>query len=66
MEKLLTVPEVATILRTTRAGIYYMITEGAIRHTKPGKRILIPESAIRDYLAGGAGRACRVKAGARG
>ena len=65
IEKQYTVEEAAEMMRVAASTMYALVNAGKLGHTKPGKRILIPESAIRDYLAGGAGRACRVKAGAR-
>ena len=42
----LTVEEVAMLLRIGRNGAYEMVRTGAIRSVKLGRRILVPKAAL--------------------
>lgn len=50
MPDILTVAEVAEYLRLSRNGVYEALRQNAIPHTRIGKRILIPKSALRQML----------------
>lgn len=52
-ERLLTVSEVADILRTSERFPRRLIAERRIRFTRVGRHVRIPESALREYLAAG-------------
>lgn len=57
--KLLVVQEAAEQLRTDRWQVYRWISEGALRATKPGRRWLIAQADVDEYLASTANRAPR-------
>jgi excisionase family DNA binding protein len=46
-----TVDEVAARLRVHRTTVYAACERGVIRHARIGKRIVIPEDALVEYLA---------------
>ena len=46
----LTVDEAAAILRIGRGSAYALVRSGRLRSIKIGRRILIPASAIEDFL----------------
>lgn len=46
-----TVAEVASRLKVHRTTVYDACEKGAIRHGRIGKRIVIPEDALVEYLA---------------
>lgn len=46
------VKEIAAHLRTEQSVIYNLIRDGKLRHVRVGRLIRIPESALREYLAG--------------
>lgn len=49
---ILTVPELAALLRISRNSTYQLIRCGKIRSLKIGRQLRIPRQAILDYLAG--------------
>ena len=49
-EKLYTVQEAAQIFRVSEHTVYIWCREGKIESRKPGKKWLIPESAIQSFL----------------
>ena len=57
--KHLLVQEAAEQLRTDRWQVYRWINEGALRATKPGRRWLIAQADVDEYLASTANRAPR-------
>jgi excisionase family DNA binding protein len=46
--------EAADIARTTTSTVRWWIQTGRLKSVKPGRRRLIAESALLDFLAGGA------------
>lgn len=46
------VPEVAVRVRLGLATTYRLVREGRIRSIRVGKRILVPSSAVREFLEG--------------
>ena len=48
--KYLSVEEVAKILKIGRPRIYELIKAGKIKSVKPGKRHLVTESELNDYV----------------
>lgn len=48
--RLLTVAEVATVLRVSRMTVYRLIHDGTLASVRVGKGYRVPERAIRDYL----------------
>lgn len=46
----LTVPEVAEILRVCTKTVYKLIKEGSIPHIKIGREIRVPKGRLIDYL----------------
>ncbi|HLX51893.1 MAG TPA: excisionase family DNA-binding protein [Streptosporangiaceae bacterium] len=52
-ERLLTVSEVADILRTTERFPRRLIAERRIRFVRVGRHVRIPESALREFIAAG-------------
>lgn len=52
-ERLLTVAEVAEVLRTSERFPRRLIAERRIRFTRVGRHVRIPESALREYIAAG-------------
>lgn len=48
----LTVPEVAALLRVSQRLMYELVAEGGIRSVKIGRRVVIPRSAVDELLAG--------------
>jgi excisionase family DNA binding protein len=52
-ERLLTVPEVADILRTSERFPRRLIEERRIRFVRVGRHVRIPESALREFIAAG-------------
>ena len=51
-EQLLPIPTAFARLGVSRSCLYRLIAEGAIRTVHIGKRHLIPESALADFLTG--------------
>lgn len=49
-EKLMTVEEVAAYLRVEPDTVWRLIRSGRLRAVRPGKRHLIPESAVLQYV----------------
>jgi len=60
IEAQFTVHEVAKILRMSEDGVYLKLNRGALRHSKPARKILIPESALHEFLKAGEGKACKI------
>ena len=48
----LTVPEFARVLGVGRNLGYALVREGKVRHLRAGARILVPSSAVREFLEG--------------
>lgn len=48
--KLLTVAEVAKIMRLSKMTVYRMVNSGALPALKVGRSVRIPQSAVDDYL----------------
>jgi excisionase family DNA binding protein len=53
LERLLTVAEAAELLGTTDSFPRRLITERRIRFVRVGRHVRIPESALREFIAGG-------------
>ncbi len=51
-DRLLSVPEAADRLGVGRSATYGLMGAGSLRSIKVGKRRLVPEGAIRDYIEG--------------
>ncbi|MFQ5968122.1 MAG: helix-turn-helix domain-containing protein [Acidimicrobiia bacterium] len=48
--EVLTVPEVAQVLRIGRNAAYQLVREGVIPHVRLGKTIRVPKAALLRYL----------------
>ncbi len=48
--KLLTVAEVAAILRLSKMTVYRMVNSGALPALKVGRSVRVPASAVDEYL----------------
>jgi excisionase family DNA binding protein len=59
VERLLTVAEVAELLGTSERFPRRLIAERRITFVHVGRHVRIPESAVRDFIAGGVGRASK-------
>ena len=55
MEKLLTVAEVAGILRVSVRTVYNLLEAGALRGVRVGRAWRVLESALEDFIAKGGG-----------
>jgi len=53
MEKLLTVPEVAGILRVSVRTVYNLLEAGALRGVRVGRAWRVPESALEEFISQG-------------
>jgi excisionase family DNA binding protein len=51
-QRVVTVDEMAKITRLGRKTAYKVVNDGTIRSVRAGNRILVPTSAIREYLDG--------------
>lgn len=50
--RVLTVEEVADILRVKPRVVYNLVRDGAIRSVRAGRQIRIPSEALDEYLGG--------------
>lgn len=57
LPKLYTPKEASEYLRTTEWSARELIRKGRIGSIRVGRRVLVPESALRDYVAGNAATA---------
>ena len=48
--KLLTVAEVASILRLSKMTVYRMVNSGALPALKVGRSVRVPEHVVHEYL----------------
>jgi len=48
--RLLTVAEVAAIMRVSRMTVYRMVNDGRLPHVRVGRSVRLPEQAVHDYL----------------
>lgn len=48
--RLLTVAEVAAVLRVSKMTVYRLVHEGALASVKIGKSYRVPERAVHEYL----------------
>jgi excisionase family DNA binding protein len=53
MEKLLTVAEVAGILRVSVRTVYNLLEAGALRGVRVGRAWRVPESALEEFISQG-------------
>lgn len=53
VERLLTVNEVADVLRVSRAQLYVLVNRGDLRPTRVGMRMRFPPEEVRRYLSAG-------------
>ena len=51
--RILKVAEVAKWLRISRKNVYDLLKEGKIYFVRSGRKYLIPERAVEDFLMGG-------------
>ena len=56
-DKGLSVQEAAKRLGVSRSTAWRMVQSGELRSVRAGKRVIVPESAINEYLAGNSGGA---------
>lgn len=50
--QVLTVPEVAEVLRISRSRAYDLVGEGRLRSVRVGRRLLVPRWAVQELLGG--------------
>jgi excisionase family DNA binding protein len=50
-EKIYTVEEVAKFLRVHKRGIYEEIRQGKLKAVKIGRRIIVTESALKQFIS---------------
>jgi excisionase family DNA binding protein len=50
MDKILTVPEVATYLQMSRSKVYYLIQRKELPHIKIGRNVRIRQSDLEQWL----------------
>jgi excisionase family DNA binding protein len=51
-ERLLNIPEATKALGVGRTKVYDLIGAGQLRTLHVGRRVLVPSSAVRDFIAG--------------
>lgn len=51
--RLLTVAEVASLLRLSKVTVYRMVKSGALPALKVGRSVRIPEHVVQEYLRSG-------------
>ena len=51
-DRLLAIPEAAAALGIGRTLAYNLIGRGRLRVIRAGRRVLVPSSSVRDYIAG--------------
>jgi excisionase family DNA binding protein len=51
LTRLLTVPEVASLLRCTSGHVYELIRSGELASVRHGKSLVVRESAVEDFIS---------------